>query len=184
MEFVRSHGYPAPEVFDVSDDGFDLVMERINGPTMLDMAASKPWRIRSLGQDLAKLQISLHAITAPQWLVKAPFGNGDRILHLDLHPLNVMIGPEGPVVIDWTNAARGDPLADIALSWALIASGELPADPWKSRLLGVGRTIMLNAFLKPFRGDDLRAMLKVAVTWKCRDSNMSPTEIERMRSML
>ena len=42
MEFVRAHGYPVPEVYDVSDDGLDLVLERIEGPTMVDALASLP----------------------------------------------------------------------------------------------------------------------------------------------
>lgn len=33
-------------------------------------------------------------------------GEGDKVVHLDLHPLNVIIGPKGPVVIDWTGASR------------------------------------------------------------------------------
>ena len=39
MEFVRSHGFPAPEVFQASDNRSVLVMERIEGPTMGDMGA-------------------------------------------------------------------------------------------------------------------------------------------------
>jgi aminoglycoside phosphotransferase len=46
MEFVRSHGYPVPEIFEVSDDGTDLVMERIDGPTMVDAGAARPWNLR------------------------------------------------------------------------------------------------------------------------------------------
>jgi len=36
MEFVRTKGYPVPEVFGVSDDGIELVMDRIEGPTMME----------------------------------------------------------------------------------------------------------------------------------------------------
>ena len=37
-----------------------------------------------------------------------------------------MIGAQGPVVIDWPNAARGDPLVDLGLAWVLMAAGEIP----------------------------------------------------------
>ena len=184
MEFVRSHGYPAPEVFDISDDGCDLVMERIEGPTMVDMGSARPWRIRSMGRELAGLHESLHRLPAPSWLPKAPFGDGDRLLHMDLHPLNVLMGAEGPIVIDWTNAASGDPLADVALTWALIASGEVPTDRIQSVILGVGRNRLLKAFLKSFQGDALRSTLIEGVEWKCTDRNMSAVEIRRMRSLL
>jgi aminoglycoside phosphotransferase (APT) family kinase protein len=184
MEFVRSHGYPAPEVFDVSDNGFDLVMERIEGPTMVDMGAARPWRIRSMGRELARLHESLHRLPAPSWLPKAPFGHGDWLLHMDLHPLNVLMAAEGPIVIDWTNAVSGDPLADIALTWALIAAGEVPTGRMQSVMLDVGGNLLLKAFLKPFKGDALRSMLIEAVEWKCMDRNMSANEISRMRSLL
>jgi hypothetical protein len=184
MEFVRAHGYPAPEVFEVSDDGCDLVMERIEGPTMVDMGAARPWRIRSMGRELAGLHESLHRLPAPSWLPEAPFGDGGRLLHMDLHPLNVLMGAEGPMVIDWTNAASGDPLADVALTWALIASGEVPTGRLQSMILGMGRDLLLKAFLKPFQGEALRSTLVEAVKWKCTDRNMSAIEIDRMRSLL
>ena len=184
MEFVRSHGYPAPEVFDVSDNGFDLVMERIEGPTMVDMGAARPWRVRSMGRELARLHESLHRLPAPSWLPKAPFGHGDRLLHMDLHPLNVLMGAQGPIVIDWTNAVSGDPLADVALTWALIASGEVPTGRMQSVMLDIGRNLLLKAFLKSFKGDALRSMLIEAVEWKCMDRNMSANEISRMRSLV
>ena len=184
MEFVRSHGYPAPEVFQVSDNGCDLVMERIDGPTMVDMGSSRPWRVRSMGRELAKLHESLHRLPAPRWLPKAPFGDGNQLLHMDLHPLNVLMGAEGPVVIDWTNAVSGDPLADVALTWALIASGEVPTGRMQSVLLEVGRNRLLKAFLQSFQGVALRSMLREGIEWKCTDPNMSAIEINRMRSLL
>ena len=35
---------------------------------------------------------------------------GDRLVHLDLHPMNVMITASGPVVIDWTQRGARRPL--------------------------------------------------------------------------
>ena len=183
MQFVRSQGYPVPEVFDVSDDGRDLVMERIEGPTMVELAAARPWCIRSLGRALAELHVSLHALPAPEWLPAAPFGSGDRLVHMDLHPLNVLMSADGPVVIDWTNAARGAPLADVALTWALIACGEVPTGHLQSKILGLGRNLLLGAFLRTFQGDALRAMLVESIQWKCADPNLSVAEIGRMQSL-
>jgi aminoglycoside phosphotransferase (APT) family kinase protein len=184
MEFVRSHGYPAPQVFEVSDDGCDLVMERIDGPTMVDAGAARPWNLRRFGRQLAELHESLHCLPAPEWVAPAPCGHGDRLLHMDLHPLNVLMSRTGPVVIDWTNAARGDPAIDVALTWVLIASGEVPAGWAKAVLLSVGRKLLLDAFLGPLAREGLDAHLFDVVEWKCTDSNMSSSEIERMRSMV
>ena len=52
--------------------------------------------------------------------------DGDRLVHLDLHPLNVIMSPRGPVVIDWANAARGDPLLDVALTYVLLTCPRMP----------------------------------------------------------
>jgi aminoglycoside phosphotransferase (APT) family kinase protein len=90
----------------------------------------------------------------------------------------------GPVVIDWTNAARGEPAIDVAITWVLIASGEVPAGRAKAVVLRVGRKLLLDAFLGPFASEALDAHLAEVVEWKCTDSNMSSSEIERMRSMV
>lgn len=101
MEYVRSQGFPAPAVEEVSDDGLNLVMERIDGPDMVALMSKHPWAIPRQGRVLADLHRRLHELTVPDWLRDAPVGRGDRLLHLDLHPLNVMMSPTGPVVIDY-----------------------------------------------------------------------------------
>jgi aminoglycoside phosphotransferase (APT) family kinase protein len=184
MEFVRSHGYPVPEVFEVSDDGSDLVMERIDGPTMVDAAAARPWNLRRFGSQLAELHQALHRMPAPAWVADAPCGRGDRLLHMDLHPLNVLMAGGGPVVIDWTGAVRGNPAVDVAITWALIASGEVPTGRAKAAVIGIGRKLLLNEFLKRVADEDCRTILGEVVEWKCGDSNMSTTEIERMRALV
>ena len=45
MRYVRDRGYPAPRVIEVS--GPDLVLERIDGPTMLADLSRRPWRFRT-----------------------------------------------------------------------------------------------------------------------------------------
>ena len=85
MEHARANGFPVPAVHEVRGDA--LVLELIEGPTML--AAIDLERHPA---DLARLHERLHEI---------PF-EGAALLHLDLHPDNVILSPAGPVVIDWT----------------------------------------------------------------------------------
>jgi hypothetical protein len=184
MEFVRSAGYPVPEVYEVGDDGIDLVMERVTGLTMLETASNRPWKLRGFGRDLAELHVSLHHLTAPDWMKVLPFGSGDRVLHLDLHPLNIILSDNGPVVIDWTNASRGDPLVDVAATRVLLASGDVPGGLWDTLLAKVGRGILLRSFLDPFSKSELNPVLRDVVEWKSKDTNMTSSEIERMRSLL
>jgi len=184
MAFVRSKGYPVPEVIEVSDDGIDLVMERIAGPTMIEAASTQPWKLRAFGRELAELHESLHLLAAPDWMPTAPCGPGERFLHMDLHPLNIILSSKGPVVIDWTNAARGNPMVDVAATWVLLASASIPGGRLQTAMAKVGRGVLLRAFLDPFPKMDLSSVLNSVVEWKCKDSNMTAAEIERMRSLL
>jgi hypothetical protein len=95
-----------------------------------------------------------------------------------------MMSARGPVVIDWTNAARGQPEVDVAVAWVLVASGEVQAGRVQSLLLGTGRKLLLGAFLRPFGTERLRPVLTDVVEWKSQDPNMSAEEIARMRSLL
>ena len=105
MRYVAARGYPAPRVEELSADGSELVMERIEGPTLLEAVSTQPWTLRRNAATLAVLHDRLHAIPGPEWLDPLP-GGGDRLVHLDLHPVNVILSHKGPVLIDWTNAAR------------------------------------------------------------------------------
>jgi thiamine kinase-like enzyme len=50
--------------------------------------------------------------------------------HGDLHPGNVIMAGDGPVIIDWFDASRGDPVADIARTSLLMSTrGHCPAGP-------------------------------------------------------
>lgn len=184
MEFARSKGYPVPEVSEVSDDGVDLVMERIEGPTMIEAATARPWKLRGFGRDLAELHESLHRLSAPEWMAPAPCRPGESLLHMDLHPLNIILSSKGPVVIDWTNAARGNPLVDVTATWLLLASANVPEGRLQSAMAKVGRGILLKAFLSPFPESERSSVLKNVVEWKCQDTNMTVAEIKRMRSLL
>jgi len=183
MRYVSEHGYPAPSVGELSPDGADLVMERIVGSTMLEAMMRRPWTVRRHARVLATLHQRLHRLRAPDWL--DPFGNaGDRLLHLDLHPLNVILSPRGPVLIDWTNAARGAEATDVAVTWLLMACAEIPGTRLRGAIGGVLRQIFVRTFLAHFSRAPVRAALPAVVEWKCSDRNMSASEIEAMRRML
>lgn len=97
MDHVRSYDYRVPGVFGV--DGPSMELERIEGPSLLDLAARRPHRIGSFAALLADLHHRLHQIPAPSGLA-SPFGRGGCVLHLDLQPANVIMTRRGPVVLD------------------------------------------------------------------------------------
>ncbi len=179
MRHVRSHGYPCPEVHDAGD-GY-LVMDRLEGPTMMAVVGRPPFPLRRAGHLLADLHQRLHQIPVPQGLAVAPLP-GNRVVHRDLHPLNVMMTPDGPVVIDWANASAGDPAFDVADAWVLIACATAPTSGVDRWIVPIGRRVLLRSFLSRVDVDRARQAIPAAVAHRLTDENMSPDERARMRA--
>ena len=114
MEHVRGHGYPVPAVRAATRT--DLVMERLSGPTMLEAFGAGSVGPREGGVTLARLLRELHAVPA-----RVSEDPAVRVLHLDLHPGNVILTPNGPKVIDWTNTEEGPPGVDWGMSAVILA---------------------------------------------------------------
>jgi hypothetical protein len=122
-------------------------------------------------------------MAAPAWLVAAPGPAGDRLVHLDLHPMNVMVTAEGPVVIDWSNAKRGAPEMDVANTWALLRCGEIPLrgpTKWISQL---GRGLLLRDFLGFLDQPAAARVMPALVEWRQGDRNHSENEKAKMRRL-
>ena len=94
---------------------------------------------------MAELHRQLHQLAPPDFLVPAPVGSGRRVVHMDLHPLNVIVAPSGPVVIDWTNASVGDPNVDVGLAWVLMGAGQIPGNGAWAAVLGRFRALLATA---------------------------------------
>jgi aminoglycoside phosphotransferase (APT) family kinase protein len=149
---------------------------------MLASGIKRPDRLPIFGRMLAALHEQLHAIEAPPGVPDAALA-GSQLLHRDLHPLNVLITAAGPVVIDWSNAARGDPAYDVADTWVLFATAEVPGG-WLDKALGaVGRRIFLRSFLGRVDRVSARAAIPVAVGNRLSDRNMTEGEKARMTRM-
>jgi aminoglycoside phosphotransferase (APT) family kinase protein len=168
MEHARGNGYPVPRVLEVTDDA--LVLDRIEGPTMLAELRRRPWTLRRHAALLADLHEKLHEIDAPSGLEAA--GPGERLLHLDLHPDNVILSPAGPFVIDWTNALRGEPALDVAMTWVILATSGGP----------FGR-LFLRSFLPHFDRDEILDALPEAAERRVADPNVTEREQQAVRRL-
>jgi aminoglycoside phosphotransferase (APT) family kinase protein len=160
MEHARAHGYPVPGVVTGLDDA--LVLERVDGRTMLADLRRRPWAIAGHARTLAELHARLHEI---------PF-EGERLIHLDFHPDNVLLSSRGPVVIDWANSRAGEPALDVAMTWVICATSG-----------GAMGRLFTRFFL---RHVDLRAArTEVAAAGKLRiaDPNVMDDERERVRRL-
>jgi aminoglycoside phosphotransferase (APT) family kinase protein len=176
MRFVAERGYPVPAVHDAGD-GY-LVMDQVAGPMLFASAMCHPERIPEYARLLAALHSQLHQITAPHWLARVEGADGDSLLHQDLHPLNVLLSEDGPVVIDWANAARGDAAYDVADTWVLFAAFDVPGD--QSQQLAAARMAFLRHFLDALDAEAARAFIPLAVHHRLADRNVTSAERERM----
>jgi aminoglycoside phosphotransferase (APT) family kinase protein len=158
-------------------------MERIDGPSMLD-AMLRPWKIATNLAVLADLHDRLHVIEGPEWLPEMP-DEGDRLLHLDLHPMNVLMSAtRGPVVIDWGNSRRGDPMADVALTFALLNCGRIPLPRPIAVALGAVRApVIRRAFARRYLGSPFYRRVEDMALLKCFDRNTEPDEVAALEKL-
>jgi aminoglycoside phosphotransferase (APT) family kinase protein len=181
MTHLRAAGFPAPQVFDA--DGPDLVMERLTGADMLADLARRPWRVRRHARLLARLHDQLHAVVAPPGL-RQPFGDGTSVLHLDLHPGNVMLTADGPVVIDWSNVAAGPPGADVAVAQLIMTVSEVDSLPIAVRpVAGQVRRTFVRDFVAHVDADPDR-YLALAARYRIGDPNTRPAEADWLRRFI
>jgi aminoglycoside phosphotransferase (APT) family kinase protein len=181
MQYLEAEGYPVPHVADVAEDGTAIVMERLDGVMLMDQMAK---RLRfTAGLRLTReLLDRLHLIAAPEWLRE--FEPGGRVLHLDLHPMNIMMTSRGPVVIDWANGAAGDPLTDVAMTYVLMVGPQMPAPLPVRALLHPARIALGRAHLRSYRSDSrLAGRVAYAAGIKCFDANMKPGDVARIGRM-
>lgn len=118
---------PVPRVLDRADvaDSTAVLLERLPGQPAAVAALTGPARARAIGRACGAVHAWLATLAAPGQLPRPPLTAGAdtaaQLLHLDLHPLNILVdGVQVTGVLDWANAARGDPVRDQARSWAIL----------------------------------------------------------------
>ncbi|PZT72561.1 MULTISPECIES: phosphotransferase [unclassified Streptomyces] len=171
MSYLSASGYPVPRLGPQppSAGPGDLVLQRLYGPTMLESLMSGDVGAEEGAELLAGLLAELH--TVPARLSPDP---DDRVLHLDLHPDNVMLTADGPVVIDWSNTEEGAPALDRAMSALVLAQVAVdPANPAAD-----GARLLVTALVPRLAADDgLPAHhLAEAATRRTLNPMMSPSE--------
>ncbi|TPQ17886.1 phosphotransferase [Streptomyces sporangiiformans] len=173
MEYVRGHGYPVPKARATSRS--DLVMERLSGPTMIEALAAGELEAQEAGTTLARLLGSLHSIP-PRCHSADP---ATRVLHLDLHPENVILTPDGPAVIDWDNTEEGSPGLDWGMSAVILAQVATATDDPRAPLAHDILAALLDGCPDPsLLTDDRHGGLAPARARRAADPTMSPHEVE------
>jgi uncharacterized protein (TIGR02172 family) len=173
---VHATGLPVPGVGDIVEvEGrYGLELERVDGPSMLEVLMRKPWMVPKYARQLAELQAEMHTRQVPElpsqneMLVhkitqaeRLPedvrqaalsavnkFPVEDKLCHGDFHPGNILLTRRGPVIIDWIDASRGSPVMDVARSSLLFGGGRIPSS--------IPRAWLVNLFQKPLYNTYLR----------------------------
>jgi uncharacterized protein (TIGR02172 family) len=146
---ILQAGIPAPRIYGLIEVNGrpGILYERIDGPALTGLIEQHPLGLRKHAELLARLHVELHTHTIaglprqkqilayqvqeaevlPAQVRKSVLGlldrlpDGDRLCHNDFHPLNVLVGPGGPVIIDWESASLGNPCADVARTCLTVA---------------------------------------------------------------
>lgn len=158
---LASTGLPTPKLLDtISLDGRQgIIFARVEGHSMLSELGTTPWLLASRAHQLAKLHSAIHhqnapdlpplrlqlktAITQAEGLpsdlsrhalsILADLPDGEALCHFDFHPDQVLVTRQGPAILDWMTAAKGNPLADVAKTCVLIRFAQAPYASWVMR---------------------------------------------------
>lgn len=156
MTHAAALGFPVPHIYEAG--GADLVMERLDAPTMRQALLSGRIGAEVGAGLLLSLHRQLHGLRLP--LSRDP---GARILHLALHPGHVMLSRGGPVVIGWRNAAEGPPGLDLAVSALIMAQAATDGTDEMAALAGQ----LLDGFLRYAGRDPLRMLDRAVALRRC-----------------
>ena len=171
-------GIVVPRVWEVVNvgDRVGIVMERIEGESMLKWGTAFPWRIYTGAKMMARMHADMHSRSSdemPDLRDKLRSGvenvehvsdevkslalerlaglpDGNSICHGDFHPDNVMMSKAGPVTIDWSDGARGHPSGDVARTVVLVESGVPLVGAVRMAVVGAARKIFLSIYLKEY----------------------------------
>jgi thiamine kinase len=150
-EAARGAGAPAPRLLGIEQVAGRAasVWERVDGTLMWQLVVDRPDQSAALGRLLADVQHALFVLVPPVTLprqrdrlvskirraaatVDASLARALELLppqigrpsmcHGDLHPGNVLLARQGPVIVDWFDASRGDPIGDVARSSLILLS--------------------------------------------------------------
>jgi len=145
---VEALGLPVPAVWGVQQTSgrWGIVFERVRGTSFAEQLRGDPAPLPHYLDILVGLQARIHAHQAHEFrslkvrlatniarakLLDEPrkqlllgrlaeMPEGDRLCHGDFHPINVLGEASHPMLIDWPDASRGDPAADVCRSYLLL----------------------------------------------------------------
>lgn len=172
--YIQEAQLPVPKVYERVrlNDRDGVVYERIDGPSLLNELAKKPWKVVQYARLLASLHVQVHEVPAPpsletqrEWArggipesKKLPkdlhdsvlrlldsMPEGNQLCHGDFHPGNIVVTHRGPVIIDWMTASRGVGCGDVARASIILEAAQAPeGTPMRWLLEWVRKSFLAN----------------------------------------
>jgi len=155
-------GYRVPQVGEIVeiDERVGIIYQRLEGETMFNAIQNNLFSFPGVTRQMTDMHLEMHVCEASgletirQRLTDKicavdflPPGAQEKILkhlhalpekskllHGDFHPDNIMLTPDGPLIIDWIDATLGHPLADVARTTVIGTFGVPPEEKF-GRLL-------------------------------------------------
>jgi aminoglycoside phosphotransferase (APT) family kinase protein len=157
-EAARISGAPVPRLIGIERvaNRAASVWERVYGTSLWQHIVDAPGRSAEFGALLADVHEALFQLVPPATLPSQrdrlttkirlaaatidpshaaalellPAAHGPaRLCHGDLHPSNIILSAQGPMIVGWFDASRGDPVADVARSWLILLAEGADAPP-------------------------------------------------------
>jgi hypothetical protein len=176
---VGQQGLSTPKCISTTrvDGRSGIIYERADGTSMLKMLSKNPIQIRKQAKLFAELHVEInshsgkglpkirshlqnsvgevasisHEMKTKVLTILSELPDGDSLCHFDLHPDQVLINEQGPVVLDWITAVQGNPLADVARTLLLLQFGHAPHMSWIMRqALNVVRRAFAASYLRRY----------------------------------
>ena len=145
---IEETGLNVPKVLEVTviEGKWSIVSEYIKGKTLAQLMEENPEKKEQYLQLLVQLQLQVHSKTAPlltklkdkltRKIAQSGFDAAvrgslqarleampkqTRVCHGDFNPSNIIITDGGvPYIVDWSHAAQGNSLADVACTYLLL----------------------------------------------------------------
>ncbi|KAA3643010.1 MAG: aminoglycoside phosphotransferase [Chloroflexi bacterium] len=201
---AQQTGLAVPKVYElIEEEGRpSIIYELIEGQTLLQWFQRHRWAFPRLARQMAELHLDMHqrqvsglpsqstrlkkkieeaaGLDAKQkeklvaYIDELP--EADKLLHGDFHPDNIMVTPNGTVIIDWVDASSGHPLADVARTVLLTTMSAIPDDLPARRFFIVLREIMNRMYLRhyfkhsPYKREELKAWMLPVVAGRLSEN--------------
>lgn len=148
---VEESGLDIPKVLEVKniDDEWALVLEYVEGKTLAQLMEEEPDNTDKYLEQFVELQLTMHEKSAPRLTLQKDKMNRKisslkeeldattryelhtrldglpthtKLCHGDFNPTNVIVKPDGTmVIVDWSHATQGNASADAAITYLQFA---------------------------------------------------------------